>query len=163
MNAQWTSLLERFAARAGIGPLQTNARGACVLGVRNGGKIILEPPQAGGAAAFLGLLWKVPETAEARLRLYDALLRAQGEWRHARPDVFATPPGLDQVVLTRPVAVESLDAGAFGQALMDFIDHYLVWRERAQDEAIDPGSWSEAHASDERPDDDWIGPGVLRL
>jgi hypothetical protein len=124
-----TSLLKGFAAEAGLGDVHQNSLGGCVLAVRNGGKIIVEPSESREWAYLSGLLCPTPDEDKERLQLYRALLTAHGRKLRTLRYCFAESLVLEQIIMSQRLQLARLDQRQFNAALVEFVQSYLYWRD----------------------------------
>jgi len=141
--------VEAYAAGNGV-TLAFDENGACTLPLDGERVLHLQFREEVGELDLLALLGTVPE--ELRASVFEGLLAANYYWKETLGATLSWQEDLEQVVLTYPIAVASVDEATLCGAVDRFTDLQAAWAERLKGEILEAEASAEIDEGEEMSD-----------
>lgn len=135
------AILEEYASGNGVA-LEFDDDGACTLPLSDDRVLHLQLRNDGAELDFLALLGTVPE--EVRAFVFERLLSANYYWKETQGATLSWHADLEQVVLTYPVRVDSVDGPTLRGILDRFLDLQAAWSERLRELSVEADEAGDA-------------------
>ena len=142
-------LLDYVAQELGLSSLDLNESGVASLQIGEHLILNIEPDPDGSHCHLYSSLCRLPSDDESRLRLYDALLRANNFGKGTAGATFSVDHQHGEILLGRvfnPAQTEPTDVMSW---LQDMVEVMEIWQQRVLDLGADEGDEADGPDGDE--------------
>ena len=147
-------VLKEIGARNGV-EIEFDETGACALPLADGRFLQIQIREGLEEVDLLATLGEVP--ANARGRVFQALLAANYYWKETLGATLSWHSELEQVILAYPVFYRTADEATLATTFGNFLKLQEEWAKRLQEDVAEAGS--AAAGGEEEP----FGTGLMRF